>query len=201
MATLSLDSLSGRVHLLSDDERAVQSSVRRLVRERFLPLAAAAFEAERFPSELVPELANLGLLGGRLHGYGCAGLSAVAYGVALEELEYGDSGLRSFVSVQGSLVMHAIHAFGSEGQKTHFLPQLAAGQMVGCFGLTEPESGSDPSSLTTRARRDGTDYVLDGIKHCESGMLRLEFNEKTSPGKFTLGENYIYVVMPITIDA
>ena len=159
-----LDDLSALPEHLSEQERTIQGQVRRFVRERFLPGAPEWFLREQFPRELVPELAGLGLLGASIAGYGCAGLSAVEYGLVLEELEYGDSGLRSFVSVQGSLVMHAIHAYGSEEQKGHFLPRLARGELIGCFGLTEPDSGSDPASMLTRARRAGADYVLHGTK-------------------------------------
>jgi glutaryl-CoA dehydrogenase len=164
MDVLSLDALSALPEQLSEQELTIQGQVRRFVHERFLPHAPGLFLREEFPRELVPELAALGLLGASITGYGCAGLSAVEYGLVLSELEYGDSGLRSFVSVQGSLVMHAIHAHGSEEQKNHFLPRLAKGELIGSFGLTEPDSGSDPASLLTRARRSGTDYVLDGTK-------------------------------------
>ncbi len=122
-----------------------------MVRERVLPIIADHFEAATFPRELIPELGGLGLLGMHLKGYGCAGASAVAYGVACEELEAGDSGLRSFVSVQGSLAMFPIHAYGSEEQKQKFLPEMAAGSMIGCFGLTEPDAGSDPTAMRTTA--------------------------------------------------
>ncbi|HWO08743.1 MAG TPA: acyl-CoA dehydrogenase family protein [Polyangiaceae bacterium] len=164
MTPLTLDDLSELEGLLSAEERAIQGSVRRFVRERFMPHAAECFERERFPRELVSELAELGLLGASLSGHGCAGLSAVQYGLALQELEYGDSGLRSFVSVQGSLAMYAIHAFGSDEQRARFLPGLARGELIGCFGLTEPDSGSDPGSMRTQARRDGSDFLLTGTK-------------------------------------
>src|SRR5688500_8839358 len=141
MDTLTLETLGARDRLLSEDERLVRESVRRFVRERFLPRAKDLFENEQFPSDLIPELAALGLLGASLQGYGCAGMSPVAYGLMLEELEYGDSGLRSFVSVQGSLAMAAISFFGTEAQKQKYLPEMAAGRLVGCFGLTEPDSG------------------------------------------------------------
>ena len=134
------------------------------VRERALPVIGEHFDAGTFPIELVPGLAEMGLLGMHLHGYGCAGATALAYGVASEELEAGDSGLRSFVSVQGSLVMFPIHAYGSEEQKQRWLPEMAAGRAIGCFGLTEPDAGSDPSSMRTRARRDGDDWIIDGTK-------------------------------------
>lgn len=163
-ATLSLDALSALDEHLSDEERLVRESVRRLVRERYLPHAAELFAEERFPRELVSELADLGLLGASLEGYGCAGMSAVQYGLALQELEYGDSALRSFVSVQGSLAMYAIHAYGSEEQKSLYLPRMARGEVIGAFGLTEPDSGSDPASMRTHARRDGSDWILSGSK-------------------------------------
>ncbi len=161
---LGLDVLSGLDAHLSEDERLVRDTVRRFVRERYLPRAGALFEREEFPMELIPELAELGVLGASIKGYGCAGMSAVEYGLILQELEYGDSGLRSFVSVQGSLAMYAIAAFGSEEQKTKYLPEMAKGKLIGCFGLTEPDSGSDPGSMKTRARRDGDSYVLNGAK-------------------------------------
>jgi glutaryl-CoA dehydrogenase len=164
MDPISLDALSALSTLLSEEERNVQSQVRRFVQERFLPRVASLYAEERFPVDLVPELAGLGLLGASLSGYGCAGLSKVQYGLLLQELEYGDSGLRSFVSVQGSLAMYGIHAFGSEEQKQRYLPRMARGELIGCFGLTEPDSGSDPASLRTQARRDGSDYVLSGSK-------------------------------------
>lgn len=164
MEPWSLDALSALPDLLDEQERTVQAEVRRFVRERFLPGAPRAFLEERFPRELVPEIAALGLLGAGITGHGCAGLGPVAYGLVLRELEYGDSGLRSFVSVQGSLAMHAIDAYGSEEHKARYLPRMAKGELVGCFGLTEPDSGSDPASMLTRARRDGSDYVLDGTK-------------------------------------
>jgi glutaryl-CoA dehydrogenase len=151
-------------HLLSEEERMVRDTVRQFVRERILPVIGEHFEAGTFPRELIPEIANLGLLGMHLEGYGCAGLSAVAYGLACQELEAGDSGLRSFVSVQGSLAMFPIWAFGSEEQKNRWLPKMAKGEVIGCFGLTEPDSGSDPSSMITNARRDGNSFVLNGNK-------------------------------------
>jgi glutaryl-CoA dehydrogenase len=150
--------------LLGDDERLIRDTVRAFVRDRALPVIPDHFEAGTFPRELIPGLAELGLLGMHLQGYGCAGTSAMAYGVASEELEAGDSGLRSFVSVQGSLAMFPIRAYGSEEQKARWLPEMAAGRAIGCFGLTEPDAGSDPSSMRTRARRDGGDWVIDGTK-------------------------------------
>jgi glutaryl-CoA dehydrogenase len=150
--------------LLSDDERLIRDTVRAMVRERVLPIIADHFEAATFPRELVAEVASLGLLGMHLTGYGCAGSTAIAYGVACEELEAGDSGLRSFVSVQGSLAMFPIHAYGSEEQKQKFLPEMAAGSMIGCFGLTETDAGSDPGSMRTAARRGGDGWMLNGTK-------------------------------------
>ncbi|HWA72252.1 MAG TPA: acyl-CoA dehydrogenase family protein [Polyangiaceae bacterium] len=164
MDALSLDALSAREASLSEEERLVQENVRRFVRERYLPRAAELYEKEEFPRDLIPEIGELGLLGASLTGYGCAGMSPVAYGLMLEELEYGDSGLRSFASVQGSLAMYAIHAFGTEAQKQRYLPGMAQGKLIGCFGLTEPDSGSDPGSLATRARKDGNQWVLNGTK-------------------------------------
>ena len=150
--------------LLGDDERLIRDTVRAFVRDRALPVIPEHFEAGTFPRELIAGVAELGLLGMHLHGYGCAGTSAIAYGVACEELEAGDSGLRSFVSVQGSLAMFPIFKYGSEEQKTRWLPEMAAGRAIGCFGLTEPDAGSDPSSMRTSARRDGGDWVIDGTK-------------------------------------
>ncbi len=151
-------------HLLTEEERMVRDTVRKFVQERVLPIIGEHFEAGTFPRTLISEVADLGLLGMHLEGYGCAGLSAVSYGLACQELEAGDSGLRSFVSVQGSLVMFPIHAYGTEEQKQHWLPRMARGEAIGCFGLTEPDSGSDPSSMTTNARRDGDTYILNGTK-------------------------------------
>ncbi|MGA9112469.1 MAG: acyl-CoA dehydrogenase family protein [Candidatus Dormiibacterota bacterium] len=150
--------------LLGGEERMIQATVRDFVRDRFLPLIGEHFEAGTFPRELVPEIAGLGLLGMHLEGYGCAATSATAYGVACEELEAGDSGLRSFVSVQGSLAMFPIHRYGSEEQRARWLPEMAAGRAIGCFGLTEPDAGSDPAAMRTRARRSGGDWVLSGTK-------------------------------------
>ncbi|MFI9270166.1 acyl-CoA dehydrogenase family protein [Kitasatospora sp. NPDC052896] len=151
--------------LLSDEERLVRDTVRRFADDRIRPHLADWFEQGVFPArELAPELGALGLLGMHLDGYGCAGASAVAYGVACLELEAADSGLRSFVSVQGSLAMRAIHAFGAEEQKQRWLPELAAGRAIGCFALTEPDFGSDPANMRTTARRKGGDWVLSGSK-------------------------------------
>ena len=150
--------------LLSDDEKALRASVRSFVDAEVRPSIAEWYEGAVFPVELVPKLAALGLLGMHIEGYGCAGRSAVEYGLAAVELEAGDSGLRTFVSVQGSLAMTAIAKHGSEEQKTEWLPRMAAGEVIGCFGLTEPGSGSDPGSMTTFARRDGDDWVISGSK-------------------------------------
>ncbi|BBH64036.1 putative acyl-CoA dehydrogenase [Actinoplanes sp. OR16] len=136
----------------------------RFVADRVRPHIGDWFEQGTFPRELAPELGKLGLLGMHLDGYGCAGTSAVAYGLACLELEAGDSGLRSFVSVQGSLAMYSIHRFGSEEQKQEWLPRMAAGEAIGCFGLTEPDFGSDPANMRTRAVRDGDDWILNGTK-------------------------------------
>jgi glutaryl-CoA dehydrogenase len=151
-------------HLLSEEERMVRDTVRKFVNERVLPIIGEHFEAATFPHELIPAIAELGLLGMHIEGYGCAGLSSVCYGLACQELEAGDSGLRSFVSVQGSLAMFPIFAYGSEEQKQYWLPRMARGEVIGCFGLTEPDSGSDPGSMRTTARRDGNSFVLNGTK-------------------------------------
>jgi len=150
--------------LLTEEERLVRSTVSRLVDERFLPVVADHYERASFPMEIVPELAKLGVFGMHLQGYGAAGMSNVMYGLACQELERGDSGLRSFVSVQGSLCMFPIHRYGSEEQKQRWLPFMARGEVIGCFGLTEPEFGSNPAGMATRARRDGGDWVINGTK-------------------------------------
>ncbi|WP_254678038.1 acyl-CoA dehydrogenase family protein [Agrococcus sp. SGAir0287] len=150
--------------LLSDEERATRARVRALVDRDIRPHVAEWFEAARFPTELVPALAAEGLLGMHLHGHGCAGRSAVEYGIAMQELEAGDSGIRTFVSVQGSLAMSAIAKHGSDEQRAQWLPRMARGETIGCFGLTEPNAGSDPGSMQTVARRDGDDWILDGAK-------------------------------------
>lgn len=151
--------------LLDEEERAIQDTVRRYCDDKIRPHIAEWFEQAHIPArELAKELGALGLLGMHLQGYGCAGTSATAYGLACLELEAADSGLRSLVSVQGSLAMFAIHHFGSEDQKTQWLPQMAAGDAIGCFGLTEPDFGSDPAGMRTRAVADGTDWVLNGTK-------------------------------------
>jgi glutaryl-CoA dehydrogenase len=151
-------------HSLSDEELLIRETVRRFVRDKVLPYVGEWFEAGALPRELAPELGRLGLLGMHLEGYGCAGASATAYGLTCMELEAGDSGVRSLVSVQGSLAMYAIWRWGSEEQKSTWLPRMATGEAIGCFGLTEPDSGSDPGSMRTRARRDGADWVLTGAK-------------------------------------
>ncbi|HEX3466782.1 MAG TPA: acyl-CoA dehydrogenase family protein [Candidatus Elarobacter sp.] len=150
--------------LLADDERLIRDTVRAFVRDRILPGIAEWFEDHTFPRAMIREIGGLGLFGMHLQGYGCAGASAVAYGLACLELEAGDSGFRSFVSVQGSLAMFAIWAHGSEEQKQTWLPRMAAGDAIGCFGLTEWDFGSDPSGMRTQARRDGSDYVINGSK-------------------------------------
>ncbi len=151
--------------LLSEEERAVQDTVARFTDERVIPIIGEAFDQGRFPKELVPEIAELGLLGSSLpEKYGCAGLNGVSYGLICQELERGDSGIRSFVSVQSSLCMYPIYAYGSEEQRLRWLPDMAAGKVIGCFGLTEPHGGSDPANMKTHAKRDGDDWVINGSK-------------------------------------
>jgi glutaryl-CoA dehydrogenase len=150
--------------MLSEEEQLVQDSVARFVDAKVLPIIRECFEEHRFPRELIPELAALGLLGSSLQGYDCAGLNAVSYGLICQELERGDSGIRSFVSVQSSLCMYPIHAYGTEEQKSRYLPRMARGELIGCFGLTEPQGGSDPGRMRTTARRRGEDWVLNGSK-------------------------------------
>jgi len=150
--------------LLSAEEQMVKDSVGRMVDEKVLPIIQQHFENHTFPRELVGELAGLGLLGSSLEGYGCAGLNAVSYGLICQELERGDSGLRSFISVQSSLCMYPIYTYGSEEQKQKYLPRMATGEVIGCFGLTEPHGGSDPANMKTHARRRGRDWVLNGAK-------------------------------------
>src|SRR5690242_11843936 len=149
---------------LSEEERMVQDSVARMVDDKVLPIIQKCFEEHRFPKDLIPELAGLGLLGSSIKGYDCAGLNAISYGLICQELERGDSGIRSFVSVQSSLCMYPIYAFGSEEQKQRYLPRMARGELIGCFGLTEPHGGSDPSNMKTHARRRGKDWVINGSK-------------------------------------
>jgi glutaryl-CoA dehydrogenase len=150
--------------LLDDEERMIRDTVRAFVNDQVIPYVGDWFEEARIPLELAPALGKIGVLGMHLEGYGCAGATATAYGLACLELEAGDSGLRSLVSVQGSLAMFAIHRWGSEEQKLQWLPRMAAGDALGCFGLTEPDAGSDPGAMRTRARRDGDDWILHGSK-------------------------------------
>ncbi len=184
--------------LLGDEERMVRDTVRAFVSERVLPIIEAHFREGTFPAQLVSEMAVMGLLGANLEGYGCAGLNSVAYGLIMQELERGDSGLRSFVSVQGALCMYPIHTFGSPEQKERWLPAMVKGNVVGCFGLTEPDAGSDPASLRTRAVKKGGRYVLNGSKawitngsiadvavvwaRCEDGVIRGFLVERGTPG-------------------
>lgn len=186
--------------LLSDEERLTRDTVRAFVSERVLPCIESHFRNGTFPADLIPTMAGMGLLGANLAGYGCAGLNAVAYGLIMQELERGDSGLRSFVSVQGALCMYAIRTFGSEEQKDRWLPPAARGEAIGCFGLTEPDAGSDPASMKTRAVLRGDFYVLNGTKawitngsiaditvvwaRCEDGAIR-GFLVERGTGGFT----------------
>ena len=151
-------------HLLSDDEKDIRDAVREVVRERILPEVGDWFEKGILPREVFTELGQLGFMGAHLQGYGCSGVNAVSYGLINHELEYGDSGLRSAVSVQGSLAMFAIHRWGSDEQKERWLPGMAKGELIGCFGLSEADAGSDPGSMRTFARRDGDDWVINGSK-------------------------------------
>ncbi|HEV8309048.1 MAG TPA: acyl-CoA dehydrogenase family protein [Methylomirabilota bacterium] len=150
--------------LFSEEERMVRDAVRDWVEAEFLPVVPEHHRAGTFPMELVPKLGELGVFGATLKGYGCAGLNNVAYGLIMQELERGDSGLRSFASVQSGLVMYPIHRYGSEAQKERWLPALQTGSAIGCFGLTEPDHGSDPASMKTRALRKGDGFVLNGTK-------------------------------------
>ncbi|MDN5924392.1 MAG: acyl-CoA dehydrogenase family protein [Xanthomonadales bacterium] len=151
--------------LLSDEERMVQDTVARFTDERVLPIIGDCFDQARFPTELIPEMAELGLLGASLpEEYGGAGMSGVSYGLVCQELERGDSGMRSFASVQTSLAMYPIYAYGSEEQRRQYLPDMAAGKVIGCFGLTEPHGGSDPANMKTHAKKDGGDWVINGAK-------------------------------------
>ena len=196
--------------LLSDEERLVRDTVRVFVSDKVLPVIEKHFREGTFPAQLVPEMARMGLLGANLEGYGCPGLNDVAYGFIMQELERGDSGLRSFVSVQGALCMYPIHAFGSEEQKARWLPAMARGEAIGCFGLTEPDAGSDPAGLRTRAAKRGKEYVLNGAKawitngsiahlavvwaRCDDGAIRgflverdaRGFSTRDHAGKFSL---------------
>jgi glutaryl-CoA dehydrogenase len=150
--------------LFNEEELMVRQTARRFAEERILPLIRDCYRDARFPSELIPEMAELGFLGANLEGYGCAGMSNVEYGLIMQELERVDSGVRSFVSVQGALVMYPIHRYGSDEQKQHWLPLLQSGKAVGCFGLTEPDFGSNPGGMRTTARRDGDSWILNGEK-------------------------------------
>ncbi len=150
--------------LFDEQELMVRQTARRFADERIAPVIRDCFRDARFPSELIPEMAELGFLGANLEGYGCAGMSNVEYGLIMQELERGDSGIRSFVSVQGALVMYPIHRYGSEQQKQHWLPLLQSGRAIGCFGLTEPDFGSNPAGMRTTARRDGDGWILNGEK-------------------------------------
>ena len=149
---------------LTEDEQMVQESVARFVDDQVIPFMRESFEQHHFPGELVPMVAELGLFGSSIDGYDCAGLNSVCYGLICQELERGDSGLRSFVSVQSSLVMFPIHAYGSDEQKDRWLPAMARGEAIGCFGLTEPHGGSDPGNMKTHAKRDGDDWIINGSK-------------------------------------
>ena len=151
-------------NLLNDDQKMIRDSVRSFSREVYAPKVQECFREERFPNELIPQIGELGVLGANLHGYGCAGLDAVSYGLIMREVEYVDSGYRSFVSVQGALCMYPIYAFGSEEQKQRYLPRMATGELIGCFGLTEPDSGSDPGSMRTFAKKVDGGYILNGAK-------------------------------------
>jgi glutaryl-CoA dehydrogenase len=150
--------------LLSDEEKQVRDAARQFVTDKVMPIVDKHFRAGTFPMELIPQFGELGFLGANLHGYDCAGLNNVAYGILMQELERGDSGVRSYCSVQGGLVMYPIHEFGSEEQKKKWLPQLARGQKTGCFGLSEPDHGSDPAGMETRAVLKGNEWVLNGAK-------------------------------------
>jgi glutaryl-CoA dehydrogenase len=149
---------------IDESQKLIKETVRKFVTEKFQPNITENFEKGHFPKEHIKEMGNLGLLGCNLTGYGCAGLDEVSYGLIMKELERGDSGLRSFASVQSSLAMYAIHAFGSENQKNEFLPRMAKGEIVGCFGLTEPDFGSNPAGMKTFAKKDGEDWILNGSK-------------------------------------
>jgi glutaryl-CoA dehydrogenase len=151
--------------LLNDEEKTIRQAVRDWVEEKYLPIVEHHYEAATFPMETIPQIAELGLLGANLPvEYGCAGIGDVAYGLAMQELERGDSGLRSFVSVQGALVMYPIFAYGSEEQRKKWLPELASGKKIGCFGLTEPDFGSNPAGMKTTAKTVADGYVLNGAK-------------------------------------
>jgi len=150
--------------LLTDDERLVRANTRAFIEDNLIPLIEQCNRDGRFPRELVKPMGAMGFYGATIDGYGCAGMNNIEYGLVTQELERGDSGIRSFVSVQSALVMYPIYAFGSEAQKNFWLPKLATGEKIGCFGLTEPDFGSNPGGMRTRARKDGNDYVLNGEK-------------------------------------
>lgn len=184
--------------LFDEESRLVRDTVRQFVDDQVLPIIADYYEKGEFPSQLIPQMGELGIFGANLEGYGCAGMSSIAYGLIMQELERGDSGLRSFASVQGALVMYPIHTFGSDEQKEKWLPAMAKGEKIGCFGLTEPDHGSDPGGMVTRAKNDGDGYVLNGAKMWitngtvadvavvwakdESGDVRGFLVEKGTPG-------------------
>jgi glutaryl-CoA dehydrogenase len=184
--------------LLTDEEILVRDSVRSFVDQNVLPIIEEHYQAATFPDQLVEPMGELGYFGANLEGYGCAGLNNVAYGLIMQELERGDSGLRSFASVQGGLVMYPIHTFGSEEQRSHWLPRLQSGKAIGCFGLTEPDFGSNPAGMRTRARREGNCFVISGAKawitngtiadvavvwaRCEDDKIRGFLVEKGTPG-------------------
>jgi glutaryl-CoA dehydrogenase len=184
--------------LLTDEEKLVRETVRDFVQDQIAPSIEDHYMAGTFPRHLIKSMGELGFFGANLQGYGCAGLGSVAYGLIMQELERGDSGVRSFVSVQSGLVMYPIHAFGSEEQKSKWLPRLQSGEAIGCFGLTEPDFGSNPAGLRTRARRDGDSYVLHGAKawitngsiadvavvwaRCEDHRIRGFLVERGTPG-------------------
>src|SRR5207253_10972942 len=149
---------------LNDEEKLVRQTARQFVENEIIPIIEKHSREGTFPRHLVPQLGELGFFGASLHGYGCAGMSNVAYGLVMQELERGDSGVRSFVSVQSALVMYPIYAFGSDAQKDQWLPAMAKGEKIGCFGLTEPDFGSNPSGMRTRAKKVGNEYVLNGEK-------------------------------------
>jgi glutaryl-CoA dehydrogenase len=164
MSLDTIDTLLAIEPLLSDEERAARDAVRQWADARYRPLLTAHHRRGTFPLDKIPEIAELGLFGANVHGYGCAGMNNVSYGLVLQELERADSGLRSLCSVQGSLVMYPILAFGTEAQRQRWLPKLQRGEMIGCFGLTEPSAGSDPAAMKTTAHKDGDSYILDGMK-------------------------------------
>lgn len=151
-------------NLLTEEQKAIQTTVRKFVDNKVLPIISRSFREEKFPTELIKEFAELGLLGANLTGYGCSGVDVVSYGLIMKEIERADSGLRSFVSVQGALSMYAIYSYGTEEQKQKYLPAMAKGDMVGCFGLTEPDFGSNPSGMITQAVANGDSYILNGNK-------------------------------------